>query len=237
MNFFILILLVGLFIFLFCIYFLSRDDLVFLQKDIMIEKIFNLSFIDFIVGIFFARFFYVIFYNLSILKNPFVFILFPYFPGLSLGGGVLGASVFMLIYSKTKNIPVGRIFDFFSISFLAALPIGTLGYFWLSGEKLLRPSPIALIFIYIILFFIFFKFLFGLIQKGKLKDGTVGLLFLISLSLISIIFSIIDKFKGFLFLKDPENLIFLGMFLIPLVLLVKHEKLIRIIKSRPKLWI
>src|SRR3989344_4407799 len=111
MNFFIIFLLLGLFLSLFTIYYLSRDDLILLRKDVTIEKVFNLAFIIFFGGLFFARLAYGILYSTKIFLNPLKFFLFPYFPGLSLTGGIAGGVLLLFLILRFKNLPIGRIFD------------------------------------------------------------------------------------------------------------------------------
>lgn len=235
MNYFIFILLISLFVFLFCIHFLSRDDFVLLRKDISMDKIFNLSFITFGIGLFFARFFYTIFFNINLLLKPLDFILFPYLPGLSLTGGVLGGVIFLIYYLKIKKMPLERLLDFFSISVLSAMPVGYLGYFLLMLPKTFVLDAIILTILYFILFIIFIKFLcFDLLLKGKLKDGTIGILFLFSFSLISLFAGIIVRFKNFAFLDQPQNYILFGAFLITLVFLIDKENLVEKFTKRKK---
>ncbi|MCL6096145.1 MAG: prolipoprotein diacylglyceryl transferase [Patescibacteria group bacterium] len=234
MHFFIIVIFICLLVFLFCIYFLSHDDLLFLRKDVTGERIFNLVFIDFLIGLFFARLFYGVLHDLSILLHPLAFILFPYFPGLSLVGGVLGGVAFLILYSKNKNIPQARIVDFFSISFLGALPVGILGYYLLSQARF-SIGVIILVLVYIAIFIFFIKFLREMLLKGKIKDGTIGLIFLSLFSFISITSNIAKEFKGLTFLRQPENFIMLAMLLISVFILFRQENLLtEIVKLRKR---
>jgi len=235
MHYFIFVLLICFFVFLFCIHFLTRDDFVLLRKDIFLEKLFNLSFITFLVGLFFARFFYAVFFNINLLFKPLDFILFPYFPGLSLTGGVLGGAMFFIYYLKIKKMPLERLLDFFSISVLSAMPVGYLGYFLFMLPKTFVWDAIILTVVYAIFFIGFIKFLcFDLLLKGKLKDGTIGILFLVSFSLISFLVGIIIRFNKFAFLDQPQNYILFGAFLISFVFLIDQENLIVKFTKRKK---
>lgn len=206
-----------------------------LRKDISTEKIFNLSFITFAVGLFFARGFYAIFSDIKLLLKPLNFILFPYFPGLSLTGGMLGGAVFLIYYLKIKKMPLERLLDFFSISILSALPVGYLGYFLFMLPKTFVWDAVILTVVYVIFFVGFIKFLcFDLLLKGKLKDGTIGTLFLISFSLISFLDGIVVRFKNFGFLDQPQNYILFGAFLISLVFFIDQENLIGKFSKRKK---
>lgn len=231
MHFFVLILLFCFFILLFCIYALSHDDIVFLKKDVSLEKIFNLSLSGAIVGIFFARFFYGIFYSKTIFENPLKFFLFPYFPGLSLAGAVVGGTLFLSLLFKKKNLPGDRLFDFFSIAFLSTLPIGYLGYFLLSGVKIFTLEPLLLIIIYSLLFIFFALFLLPCLMKRRVEDGTVGFLFLVCFSITSLIKIYIEKKVIF---WNVEDFILLLVLLISLIFIVDKENLIEKVKKLKK---
>lgn len=235
MEFFIFILLVSFLIFLFSLHFLSRDDLILIRKDVSLEKIFNISFIVFFAGLFFSRLFYAISNRTDMLIKPFVFFLFPYFPGLSLTGGILGGALFLIYFLKVKKMPVERIFDFFSISALAAFPFGYLGYLLISLPGKFSIEIVILTVIYSILFFVFIKFLcFELLFKGKLKDGTIGLLFIFCFSLISLMTNIIIQFKNYNFIDNLENYILLGALLVDATLIVDKENLLAKLFKRKK---
>lgn len=225
MQFFILVLVICLFIFLFCIYFLSKDDLVLLRKDVSMEKFFNTIFIGVLICLIFARFFYSLFHAKQFPTNPFVFLLFPYFEGLSLVGGVIGAGILFLYLSfgRKKLLPLGRMSDFCSIGFLITLPVGFFGYFMFSQDSFSLIRTISLMVVYTILFSIFWKLFLPQMINGKLKDGTITFLFLICFSLVSFISNIIGNFQEILTL---ENMILSIMFLVAVVSLVTNEKLI-----------
>lgn len=213
MQFIIFLLFFCLFIFLFCLYILSRDDFVFLRENVTVEKVFDFSFLTAAVGLFFARFVYVSFNFDPKFLNPLNFFLFPYFPGLSLAGGVGGAAIFTVIFSKRYKIPRGRIFDFFALSFLCALSVGLL--IQQVSSVLTKKTFVFTETLEIIIYFILFAAFFRVLPKVKFKDGSLGLLVLIS-------FSVISFFFPFSFQK--EDLIPLVIFLISVVFLIRQEK-------------
>lgn len=234
MQFFILVLLICLFVFLYCVYLLARDDFIFLRRDVTMEKLFNIIFLGSLFCFFFSRLFYGFFEEKSILSNPFVFLLFPYFPGLSLLGGVVGAGavISFLAGRKKDSLPLGRIADFFSISFLITLPIGFLGYFMFSENGFPIQRTASLIIIYFILFIIFLRFLLPRLLSDKLKEGTIAFLFLMSFSVISLINNFVSQEgKLFNFKIIPENIILLIVFIVAIVFFVKQENLIEKIKK------
>lgn len=233
MQFFIVVLLICLFVFLYCVYLLANDDFIFLRKDVTMERLFNVIFLGGLISLFFARLFYGL-HAKSILSNPFVFLLFPYFPGLSLLGGVLGAGVFFGSIARfKKELPLGRMSDFFSIAFLITLPIGFLGYFMFS-EAGSGVRVGSLVITYLISFMIFLRFLLPQLLNGKLKEGTITFLFLMCFSAVSLISNAFPKITVLDFFKNFENLILIIVFLSSIGLLIKKESLLLKIKDRGK---
>lgn len=227
MEFIVLSLFFCFFVFLFSLFLLSRDDFIFLKKEISLEKIFNLALISGIVALFSARFIFVLLNPSSLFINPLAFILFPYFPGLSLAGGILGGFIFLAIYTYRKKMPVGIILDFFSVSTLCAIPFGYLGYFILTQsfnkQEILEVA----------LFGIFSIVVLFLIQSGKnlkIKEGTLGLSFLIVFSFILLLGRGVAMSK-LSFLILPESLILLCSFVVSLLFLLRQEIFSRILKK------
>lgn len=235
MQFFILVILICLFVFLYCVYLLANDDFIFLRKDVTMEKIFNIIFLGGLVSLFASRLFYGLFYTNHILVNPFVFLLFPYFPGLSLLGGVVGAGVAFLFLQRKKNtLPLERMSDFLSIAFLVTLPVGFIGFFMLSEDGLSVIKAGSLVAAYLVLFIIFLRFLLPNLLNGKLKEGTITFSFLICFSIVSLISNAFPVVSILNYFKNFENLILIAILLASVGLLVKQENLILRIRSRRK---
>jgi prolipoprotein diacylglyceryltransferase len=194
------------------------------------EKVFNIAFMTFAASILSARILYAILNPSSNFLNPLVFMLFPYYPGLSLLGGVGGGVLFLITLGKYKNLPTARLLDFFSVSFLSALPVGIIGYFLLTKQNLFTIAPVSLILVYIVLFFVFIKILLPLLLSGMLKDGTIGLIFLICFAVISFITNVIARGKN-MFNLGLEDLILVIILYTSLVFLFRQEKLIGKIKN------
>lgn len=231
MQFFVFVIIICLFVFLYCVYLLSNDDFIFLRRDVTMERLFNIIFLGGLISLFFARLFYGFFHAKNILLNPFVFLLFPYFPGLSLLGGVLGAVATFLLLTRKKNpLPLRRMSDFFSIAFLITLPVGFLGYFMFSEDGLSVSKTASLVITYLILFVVFLRFLLPQLLNGKFKEGTISFLFLISFSLVSLVSDAFTKINFLAFFKTPENLILIAILIASLVFLIKQENLLRKIK-------
>lgn len=223
MNFLILILLVCFFIFLYIIYLLSHDDFIILRRDVSMEKVFNAAFLFAIFGIFVSRLVYVIFHPNPVFHSLLGFILFPYFPGLSLIGGLIGGFGFSYLYFKSRNLPVGRLMDFFSMAFLTSYPVGLLGTMILSGRIrfwfLLLPIVLSAI-----ILAVFVKFVLPLTLGGKLKDGVLSLIFFSSFCFVYILTNFFVSSLRLDF--NTENIISFIIFAMSLIVLAKEEKLL-----------
>ena len=230
MQLLIIILAISLIVFLFCLHVLAKEDLIFVRKNITMEILFNIAFYTIGVGLLCSRLVYVIeHFSLGFL-NPLVFFLFPYFPGLSLAGGVGGALVFTLMY-KAKKYPTGRIFDFFSMAFLAALPVGFFGQGLLMGMQD-RFSGIFMPIIFLITLVFFVKILFPLNTRGEIEDGSLGFLFVVVFSLTTLI-SLIVRAKNIVELFIQLDVILLIILLIfSFIMLLVREKHISIRRSK-----
>jgi len=227
MQFFILVLLICFFIFLYCVYVLSNDDFIFLRRDITMEKLFNIIFLGGLVSLFSSRLFYGIFHAVNILSNPFLFLLIPYFPGLSLLGGVVGIGAFFLFLATRKKnlLPLGRMLDFFSIAFLISLPVGFIGFLMFAPESTVFIKAGSFALTYFILFIIFLRFLLPRLLNGKLKEGTIALIFLLCFSMVSLISNSFPAISVLNYFKNFENLILIAVLIASGVFLTKQENL------------
>lgn len=232
MQFFILVLLICLFVFLYCVFVLANDDFIFLRKDVTMERLFNMVFMGALISLLGARFFYG-FGAKDIFSNLLVFLLIPYFPGLSLLGGVVGVGAYFLfsIRRRENQLPLERIFDFFSIAFLISLPIGFLGYILFSPgmESVIKLGTQAIA--YFVLFIIFLKFFLPRLLSGKFKEGTVSLIFLICFSLVSLIANIFVRTDVLKYLSNFENIILILIFILSTGLLAYRENLLSKIRQ------
>lgn len=221
MHFFIIVLIICMVLFLYRLYHLANDDYILLKKNITLEQIFNCAIVISLISLLIARIFYVIFNPAPVFFSVLGFLIFPYFPGLSLTGAFVGGSLSLLAMCKYKNFPTGRVFDFFSLSFLFVLPSAYLGYFLLS-RSLSAGGLFELIGYSVILIFASI-YLFPKSSTLELKDGTVSLLFIIFFSLISLLGDAIDHAGIYYFTHHLENFILLIMLIISVILISKQE--------------
>lgn len=223
MQFILEISLVSLFVFLYCIFVFAKDDFILLRKNITLEQLFNISFVIYILGFLFARLVYVLEHISPKYLDPFVLFLFPYFPGLSISGGILIGIAYLLIILNKKRLPFFRVFDIFSISFIyafsAGLPIFAVIEFFLTKKIPFIPAIEA------ILYFVLAVILTLLFVKNKIKDGSTGYLGISFFSLFFIAFGIqITKGKiSFNFTPEDVVLVFIWFFFFAMFFYQQNE--------------
>ncbi len=197
MQYGIFLLLFLFLIFLFILFAFCRDDFVLFRKNVDMEKVFNLAFLIGITGLFFSRFFYVLLYFNSLYLNPLAFVLFPYFPGLSLPGGLLGGSLGLAFLLRGKKYPEGRLFDFFILAFSLTLIIDQLLVF--GGEYLLIKQFMSVLLANAVVIFSFFLLSYRVFKQHGLKEGSVGLALVFFISIVSIVSILFPKHSTMLY--------------------------------------
>lgn len=227
---FLLILIICFVVFLYNLYYVSHEDFLIVRKDITTDKIFNLAFVAGFVALLFARIFFVIFNPAQQFLNIIGFMAFPYFPGLSLIGGITGGLVCTAFYSKAKKLPIGKIIDLFTISLVGVLPIGFLLFFigfWGKVSLDFNALFIAAFIISLILIKVIYKFS----TRGEIKDGSFSLIFLSSFSLIYFLINLFTNLKNFSFF-ELENIFLFVVIFSSLILLVNHEIMEKILEKK-----
>lgn len=220
MSVLIIVLLVSLIIFLFSIHALSSDDVVLLRKNIQMEKIFNMAIYTILFGMFISRVVFIADNFDPAFLNPLVFLLFTYFPGLSLVGSVLGGGTFLTFQAKRKKYPVGRLLDVFSLAGLSSLAVGLVSYGLLTNTQRIPNILAALTFFWV------FLALYKLFIKSAFRDGSLALISFSFFSFIAIILRVIEFFHNPQQLLSLETVLLAAFFLATLVFLVRFENLL-----------
>lgn len=217
-----LLLLPSFLLFLYALYKLTKDDYVFIRRNITHEQIFDAAFTVTWVSLLFARIDYFIFHPVSSSKNVFISFFTPTEGGFSLIGAVLGGTIALYFIGKYKKVTLGRLFDFFVLSLLVALPLG-----FLSSAILLRGYELIVFlvngFIYLILSFTFFKFFYPKLLNRTMKEGNLSIYFLIFFSLTSFVTTILSYSKGLVLQFTFQSLLPVLLFIIGLLLFFKQE--------------
>lgn len=217
----ILIFLPALLLFLYALYRLVKDDYVFIRKGVSLEQSFDIAFITLWVSLFTARLSYLLF-HLSTGGNVF----FDFFElkkgGFSLTGAIIGGVVAVYAIGKYKRVPLGRLSDFLSLSFLYTLPLVFVGNaLFATKNELLTVFLNAIIYFVLLLFFI--QFLYPKIMNRTLREGMLAILFLLLYSLIALSTSLLTTLKNIQNFINPENITLLVLFILSIILLIKQE--------------
>ncbi len=220
-HFLIIFLLLGFFIFLFSLFALSREDFLLLRKNISLDELFSFTFLIFLISLFCSRLTFVVEnFKLNYL-HPLIFFIFPYFPGLSLSGGIISGVLFFYFVLKRKKYPIERIFDIFSISFIIAFSIQLLLLFLVN---LIFRHFTFLIFSFIFLLILIPIFIW-IFENNKLKDGSVGYLAIGSSILAFMIGYFIQNIKLSIINSKIEIILSLLIFIFSIGGFIKQEYL------------
>ncbi|HKC14942.1 MAG TPA: hypothetical protein VKC89_03225, partial [Patescibacteria group bacterium] len=125
-----------------------------------------------------------------------------------------------------RNLPLGRLMDFFSMAYLISYPLALIGTLILSRQTLAWPLYISIL-LSALTVGVFVKYVLPKSLGGKLKDGNLSLIFFSSFSLIYILTNIfIYNFKN---VVNVENIFSLIILLSSFTYLVKREGSLKII--------
>lgn len=222
MEFFVLFLILSLIVFTYSLYLLGREDVIFIRKNVTLEQLFNIFFLTIIVSLFISRLVFALIHPSWEFINPLQFFNLSQKSGMSIIGGVMGGSLYLVYYCRLRKLPLGRIFDFFALSFFAALPVGVFGSFFLS-KSLRFTESVFLPVLYFFLFIFLLKVIFPKLLQGLLRSGSIGLLVLLLFSLIWVLTSMVKNESGIIGFVSVEDILACVTFLLCLVLLIRQE--------------
>lgn len=206
-----IVLLLSLFLLLFCFFYYTKDDLFFFRKNITLEILFNTLLISIFCSLLISRLVFVILNFQPKYLSPVVFLLIPYFPGISVFGGILGFYISAVIFTRRKKINTKRFLDYAAVAILVFFPL----FFLIS-------SNYYLCIMYLVLFIFFINILMPKYNQGLLKEGSVAIIFLIMSSLVFVMHDLFLLYtKNILLSKDA--LLFIILFFVSSFLLVRLE--------------
>lgn len=204
---------------LFCLYVLANDDVVFIRKNMTLERVFDTALFLAICMLLGARIGYVVLHWKPGYLNPLVFFLFPYFPGLSLAGAVATGVLCMGLFWRSSKLPLGRFFDYFSYAMLTGITVGYLCDFFFFGIWQ-RGLPFYLSLFSVVVFgalwYFFTKILLPLHRRGELKEGAIGWLFVLSFSTSYLLTHLPQKTDRIVSLLHKEDSILLPLIILSL---------------------
>lgn len=222
MDLFSLMLIVICFLtFLFTLFAIANDDFILLRKHVTATKVFDIAFLTLFIGIFSARIFYVVFHFSPGFLNPLVFFIFPYFPGLSVPGGIIGGLMFLALYALATKLPMDRIFDVFSLSLFSVLPIGILMELLISRKFFVSLAFGGAFIISVLLLIVILR----LFHKGDLKDGSISFFSLFSFSAIAFFAGFIQKKEKWIYFLNKDDILYLVIFFIAVGFFIKQERI------------
>jgi len=218
----ILLLLPASLVFLYSLYRLVKDDYIFIRKGISLEQSFDIAFTCFWISLFFSRLVYLLF-DLANHKNIFLDFFRLRNGGFSLTGLVIGGMIALYIISKYKKLPLGRLGDFLSLSFLFALPVG-----FICNVVLVRKAALLHILLSSVLYFMlvifFVQFLYPKLMSRTIREGTLALLFVVFYSVITIVTSVISSLKDIHAVINTQNITLIILLITSIILFMKVER-------------
>lgn len=170
---------------LFILYELSKNDFVLLRKNVSLTQMFDYSFFTFLGGLVFSRLLYILDSQKFYYLHPINFLHIAHLPGLSAIGFFLGCAVTLFVIFYRKKV-IRRVFDIF---FSSVFPIFIFIILFMRTPRSLFFVPIILVLICIVLF----SFMIHSLRNYSLKDGSVALIFFISVAVFTIGYSFIVK--------------------------------------------
>lgn len=208
-------------IFLYSLYKLVKDDHVFIRKGISLEQSFDIAFTCLWVSLFFSRLFFLFFQYPG--QNMFLNFFSPKFAGFSLVGAIIGSMIALYFVSKWKKLPLGRVGDFLSLSFLNALPIGYLaGTLMYAKTNLLHFGVSTISFLFLVLFFR--KFLYPKLLSRSIREGTITILFLMFFSFVSLSTALINGLRTMQITITGSNIAVAIMLVLTIILFWRQER-------------
>lgn len=222
----LVVLLFIFFVALFVVFFLSKNDLVLIKKQIDVGRIFNLFFTTSGISIVAGRIFYILDASRIDVFNPLQFIHFLKFPGFSFFGAYTGLVMALFLLVKEREA-IKRIYDIFTISFLPLMFFGLL----------LRINIFIHVFVILLLAVFLSSIIWVMIKVHRnylLKDGSLFFISFIIFSFVEFVLGIIVKqTKLFLHLSFTQLIAIIILFIF-LVLLAKNESIFSYIRKGVK---
>lgn len=199
-----LIFLPSLLIFLFTLYKTVKDDHVFLRKNIKTEQFFDIGFITFFASWIITRI-------LSPGNN------------FSLQYAVIAGTAVLYLMGRSRRLPLGRLFDFFTVSLLAAIPSWFI-FLSLFTRGIERWANLSYAAFYFLLYIYFRKGVLPRVINRSIREGSLSIFFLIIFPLASLAFPVFNVFLRKANLLSPENIASALLFILGLVLLLKPKR-------------
>jgi hypothetical protein len=207
-------------LFFYILYKLVKDDYLLIRKNVSPEQVFDIAFWVLAISLLSGR--SVALLEQGIVRQEFFFSFFSSgTSGLSLTGVCLSGVIGLYVIVKHRRVPLGRLFDFFSLSFLSSLPP-----LFLYSALILHGFSRVLAFYnglaYIFVLVICFKLLYPKLMNRTIRDGTLALFFLIFFSVTSFFSALFPQGKLSATI-DAEKIMVILLFILSVVCLFISE--------------
>lgn len=208
---------------------LAKDDFMLLRKNVTLEHLFNITFMFTVFGLFIGRIGYIIEHPSTDYINPLVFLLFPYFPGISLSFALAGVATFIWWNTKRKKLPFGRMFDVYTLAFLPVFAVGMFieGIVAIIFKQQFLPLIIGAVVVCILSILCYHFF-----QKNKFQDGNIGFLGLSIFAFIHLIMRIFQRGIMHSMQVSIEDICLFVIFVSFLCICLKQEKIFKKVQKR-----
>lgn len=183
------------------------------------EQVFDFSFLGALMGLLLTSLFS---FLLDSIKMP------PPFSSnsgytISLTVFFIGSFLSFYFIGKNKKYPLGRLFDYVSISYLSALPL------WYLLSAYFQKNPGIFVFLglgifYTLTGFLFWKYLLPGINKNKLREGTVSSFFMTLFSSAGLLAAVIHRILINKFIISVEDLLLLIILVIGIIIIIRIDR-------------
>lgn len=216
----VLFVIIALIFTMFLLFNLAKNDFVLLRKNVSLHELFDAVIISMLVGLLFARIFFVIDVQEYSWFHPFRFFHLIKIPGLSLYGffvGVVPALYFLLRKKKVLH----RVYD---IMFISVLPLFVVTLaartYTLGVPSMVIQLGLAVAAICIIAIFITF------FHNYTLKDGSLALLIFMLVSVDLFLNGFQESSRSLIFSLSLSQLFSAALFLVSIVLLLHNQRIL-----------
>src|SRR5947207_1253436 len=129
----------------------------------------------------------------------------------------------LYLIGRHKKIPLGRLFDFFTLALVVAMPLGFLSSsIFAKGFNL--AAGVANTIVYFIFALFCVKYVHPKLNSRELKEGNLQILFLLFFSVVSFINVTMLQQKGKIVLLSIESVVLILLFFFSLIIFVRQSK-------------
>lgn len=201
----------------FVLYSLSKNDFVFIRKNVLVKSVFDRVFLVLFCAFVLSRVLYAIEATRYDLLHPLRFFYIFKYGGLSATGAYIGAFAALTALFRKSRVLV-RMLDVFFLSFFLLFSI-PLVFFPIKGLLLFIRIPLLLMFLLVYFYLLRFH------KNYTFKDGTLSLLILFIISIVHIVSQFFEPYGPLMYNLTLSQWIGVGTSFLSLVLILINQKL------------